>query len=89
MMLKQLIAVALTATLAAPVVAQVSSIESSRPAPKPRDPNAKICEKIDITGSRLGSRKICMTAAQWAQQRQDHRNDLERAQKNVGILNPQ
>jgi hypothetical protein len=42
MMLKQLIAVALTATLAAPVVAQVSSIESSRTAPKPRDPNAKI-----------------------------------------------
>ena len=66
MMLKQLIAVALTATLVAPVAAQVSSIKSSRPAPKPREPKAKICEKIDITGSRLGSRKICMTAEQWA-----------------------
>jgi hypothetical protein len=30
-----------------------------------------------------------MTAQQWAQQRQDNRNDLERAQKNVGIINSQ
>ena len=87
-MLKQLIAVALVTT-AMPSMAQVSSIVSSRPAAQPKDPNAKICEKIDITGSRLGSRKICMTAQQWADQRQDHRNDIERAQKNVGILNAQ
>lgn len=87
-MLKPLIAIALLANGATPLVAQVTSIESSRPAPKARNPNAKICEKIEVTGSRLGSRRICMTAQQWAQQRQDHRDDLERAQKNVGIVNP-
>ena len=86
-MLKQLTALALVAVCSAPLAAQASSIESSRPAAKPRDPNAKICEKIEVTGSRLGSRKICMTAEQWARQRQDNRDDLERAQKNVGIIN--
>ena len=29
------------------------------------DPNAKICEMITVTGSRLGSRRICATRAQW------------------------
>ena len=88
-MLKQLMAVALVATCSAPLAAQVSSIESSRPAATAKDPNAKVCERIEVTGSRLGSRRICMTAAAWAAQRQDHRNDIERAQKNVGILNKQ
>ena len=74
---------------AAPLAAQVTSIQSSRPAAKVKDPNAKICEKIELTGSRLGTRRICMTAADWAAQRQDHRNDIERAQKNVGIINRQ
>ena len=87
-MLKHLLVVAVVTGCAAPVAAQVTSIETSRAAPKPKDPNAKICEKIEITGSRLGSRRVCMTAADWAAQRQDHRNDIEKVQRNVGILNP-
>jgi hypothetical protein len=87
-MLKQLFAVALVATLAAPVAAQVASIQSSRPVAKVKNPNKKICEDMGITGTRLGSKRVCMTEAEWAAQRQDHRNDIEKVQRNVGILNP-
>lgn len=88
MMLKQLIAVALTATLVAPVAAQVTSIQSSRPVAKVKNPNKKICEDMGITGTRLGGKRVCMTADEWAAQRQDHRNDVEKVQRNIGILNP-
>lgn len=80
-------------TLAAqPVVAA-----TSQPAPTPivvvgkdgkkSDPNRIICEKQETTGTRLGARKVCLTAAQWQEKRREHREELERAQKNVGIKN--
>lgn len=50
-----------------------------------QDPNRKICEKVETIGSRISSTRVCMTAEQWAEQRRDHRADVERAQKNVGI----
>ncbi|MCY7279497.1 MAG: hypothetical protein LH610_01115 [Sphingomonas bacterium] len=87
-MSKLVVLAALLMIPAAPVAAQVTSIQSARPAGKVQDPNRKLCEKLDVTGSRLGFRKVCMTAKEWATQRQDHRNDIERAQKNAGILNP-
>ena len=48
-----------------------------------------VCEREDTTGTRLGARKICLTSAQWQEKRLEHREALERAQKNVGILNGQ
>ena len=72
--------------VAAPVAAQVASIESSRPSGR-YDPNRMICERENTTGTRLGARKVCLTAAQWQEKRREHREELERAQKNVGIKN--
>lgn len=84
-MIKVMVAAALTAALGSAAVAQ-TSIQSSNPAPKKSsDPNRKICEKVEKTGTRLGVVTVCMTAQQWAEQRRDHQNDVERAQKNVGI----
>jgi len=34
----------------------------------------KICEKITVTGSRLGIRKICATRAEWAERRRQDRD---------------
>ena len=84
-MIKPIIALTLVVGMSVSGAAQVSSIEAARPPVKITDPSKKICEKIEVTGSRLGSRRICMTAADWATQRQDHRNDLERAQRNSSI----
>lgn len=75
-------AVALGTTQA---LAQTTTVQSGNPAPKGKDPNRKICEKVEKTGTRLGVVTVCMTAEQWEQQRRDHRNDVERAQQNVGI----
>jgi hypothetical protein len=44
--------------------------------------NRVICKKERITGSRLGSREICKTEAQWNQIRHDERQALERGQAN-------
>ena len=44
------------------------------------DPNRMVCKKSQVTGSRLGKKKICMTAAQWEVQRQADREALERSQ---------
>lgn len=78
-------------------VAQPVAAASTEPAPAPIvvvgkdgksvDPNRIICERQETTGSRLGARKVCLTAAQWQEKRREHREQLERAQQNVGIKN--
>ncbi|WP_324805648.1 hypothetical protein SH584_06380 [Sphingomonas sp. LY29] len=74
------------AAFAVPALAQVAPADA-KPAKPAKDPNAQICERIAETGSRLSSKKVCMTAAQWEAQRNSHRTDIERAQQNVGIKN--
>ena len=48
---------------------------------KKLDPNRKICEKVEITGSRLRAQKVCMTAAEWEAKRQRDREELEDTQR--------
>jgi hypothetical protein len=80
----KLITLAVVAALGAtPLIAQVSSIETARPAGKPVDPNKLVCERVEKTGTRLGARRVCMTADQWAAQRSEQRADLERVQRVV------
>ncbi len=75
--------VAMAAMAAAPAAAQVNSIESSNPGFQGGDPNRKICQRVEKTGSRLNVVQICMTALEWQQQRRDNRTDLERNQQNM------
>lgn len=44
------------------------------------DPNRIICRKQDIPGTRIGSKRVCATAAQWAQIKADTRQVTERVQ---------
>ncbi len=39
-----------------------------------------ICRDVDTTGSRLESKRICMTRDQWEAARRDAREAIERAQ---------
>lgn len=86
-MMKLMTAALLGAALGTAAVAQTTT-QSSNPAQKSADPNRRICERTEETGSRLGGRTVCKTAREWEEQRREHRNELERAQKNVGISNP-
>src|SRR5690606_3374294 len=44
------------------------------------DPTRVICRKEKNTGSRLGSKRICATAAEWSAQKQQSRQAVERSQ---------
>lgn len=70
--------------LAIPAVAQVATGETSamsatKPAPKV-NPNKSICRTFDTTGSRLGKRRECRTAGEWAEQSALDRREVERQQ---------
>lgn len=91
-MLKASVFAALVAFAAQPAVAAKDSSEGQAPTAvtakeKSTDPNRMICQREETTGTRLGARKVCLTAAQWAEKRREHREDIERAQRNVGIKN--
>lgn len=70
--------------LAAPAQASDQPKADAVPIDEPGDvsQNRIICKHEKVTGSRLGSRKVCKTAAQWKQIRQDERQALERGQSN-------
>ena len=63
---------------AVPVASQNPAPE--RPTASSRDPNRIICERIEEIGTRLGARKACMTAAEWAEQRRQDRQQVDRIQ---------
>ena len=66
---------------AAPVAAQTTSSASRSPNSTQKDPNRIICERIQDTGSRIGSKRICMTALQWEEQRRRDRESVEENQR--------
>jgi len=48
---------------------------------KSADPMSEVvCQKQGIVGSRLATRRICMTRQQWLEQRSADRQDTEKAQ---------
>ena len=50
--------------------------------PEAKDPNRIICEKQGVVGSRLATKRICMTAAEWEMRRREDREAIEKAQVN-------
>ncbi|MBA3511928.1 hypothetical protein [Sphingomonas sp.] len=48
---------------------------------KAKDPKRKICQPVEETGSRLSSKRICMTAEQWAAQNRGTRDSAKRSEK--------
>jgi hypothetical protein len=54
--------------VAVPAIAGSASSPATADA-KAKDPKRKICEAVEETGSRLSSKRICMTAEQWEAQR--------------------
>lgn len=78
-------ACALAAGIAAMVM--TSAAVAGTPAParqKSPDPNEVICEKHGVPGSRLATRRVCRTRAQWADLKLQDRQELERVQVQRG-----
>jgi hypothetical protein len=48
------------------------------------DQTETLCEKVEILGSRLSTKSVCMTRAEWAQKRRDDKDAVEKAQMQRG-----
>jgi hypothetical protein len=52
--------------------------------PDGKDPNRIICEKQEVLGSRLQSKRVCMSAADWATKRREERMMIDKNQTQSG-----
>lgn len=66
---------------AAPALAETQTTATPPPVAKGKDPNRIICEKVEDTGSRLSTSRICLTAQQWEEKRRTERENLEQVQR--------
>ena len=58
---------------------------AAAPAGAKADPaNEVVCERQEVIGSRLATKRECHTRAQWADQRLQERQNIERAQTQRG-----
>jgi invasion protein IalB len=77
---------ALAALSTVPAAAQQRQAPSNpNGAKKILDPNEVVCEKQEVLGSRLATKRVCMTRAEWAELRHQDRQDLERVQTMRGM----
>lgn len=66
---------------AAQVGAQTQTASEQASTKKVKDPNKVICQRIEEIGSRLSSKRVCMTAQQWEEQRRQQRENIEDMQR--------
>lgn len=69
------IALIAASTLAPAVLAGEEGASKGGP-----DPDRMICKTEEQIGSRLAKKKVCMTAAQWKEQRRLSRMEIDRTQ---------
>lgn len=62
--------------------------EPSAPPKKGKDPNEKICETHGVLGSRLATRRVCATRAEWQERRQRERDIVDRTQTQRCAIDP-
>lgn len=59
--------------------AMAASVQASE-RQKNDDPNRMICEKQEVLGSRLASKRVCKTAAEWEAEKRQNRQSIDKAQ---------
>jgi invasion protein IalB len=71
--------------VAVPAAAQTAAAAAPAAATgQARNPNEIICEKQEVVGSRLATRRVCMTRAEWADRKLQDRQEIERVQVQRG-----
>lgn len=69
--------VTMASALLAPMVFASPAVAAPE---KEKDPNRMVCEKQEVLGSRLASKRVCKTAAEWKAQRDADRQMIDRSQ---------
>ena len=67
----------LLAGVAPPAIAQGKSSA-------PLDPNEKVCESVKTVGSRLATKRVCATRAEWVERRKSERAAAVDMQRVIG-----
>ena len=76
---------------AALLASTASAQAQPQPQPKPAAAAATaaadpvVCEKEEVTGSRLATRKVCMKRSQWQDTRLQERQNIEKIQTQRGV----
>lgn len=68
--------------------ADVASEAPATTAKKVKDPNEKVCETQGVLGSRLATRRVCATRAEWQERRMRERDIIDRTQSQRCAINP-
>jgi len=78
-------AIGLVAGTSAPALAQApSNPPAASQQQAPQNPNEIVCHKQEVTGSRLGAKKVCKTRAEWADLQLQDKQELTRVQTQRG-----
>lgn len=72
---RALAAIAMATMIGTPALADKPSPHQKAP-----DPNEVICEKQEVIGSRLQTKRICRTRAEWADLRLQDQQAIDRVQ---------
>lgn len=83
-MMKYFAALALATMSAVPVFAAQDAPPPAAKKPT-KDPNRMVCETQEVLGSRLATRRVCMTAAEWADLRARDRQAIDQGQRNACV----
>jgi hypothetical protein len=74
------VAALLSILIGGAAVAQTAPVPPVAPVTVP-DLNQVVCEKQEVTGSRLQKKKVCRTRAEWAEMQRLDRQELDRTQQ--------
>lgn len=79
-------AVAMIAGASAPAAAQAQKSPPAASQQSTSDPrlNEIVCQKQEVTGSRLAAKKVCKTRAEWADAQLQDRQEINRVQTQRG-----
>lgn len=66
--------------IAAILMSAAPAVASGEAKKKQTDPNRIICRTEEVIGSRLQSKRRCLSATEWTQMETDQRNSVERIQ---------
>lgn len=72
----------LTPVILIALVAGADSSAADKPRKPASDPNRMICKNSDEPGSRIQRRKVCATAAEWAERKRIEMQNLLERQRN-------
>jgi hypothetical protein len=68
-------------TIAAMVGGSTPASADQPPKPQKGDPDEIVCEKITAIGSRVATKRVCATRAEWAEKRRLDKEAMEQAQR--------